>query len=339
MAIDSSSLTLAQWANQANDPLATKVTFSLLDFGTVLEDIPFITYPSMKVNGTRFTGNLATVNYRKLNEASAVTSSTASPYTEQAYIMSNMIDVDNKLRRDVNSLGDPMGVQLEAYLRSAGYDINDKFFNNDPVSGDPDAPIGLRYRLDNPSTMGTNSACKINGGGVDITQGAMTAATAATFIELIEQAFHEVDGGTDGNGVVIYMNRLVSRRFGRAVRMLGAGGGFDMTTDAFDRRVTKFRNATIRTIGVKADQSTEIITNTETAAGAEGASTFSSVYVAKYGEGYLQGWQFDSLPDSINYIGQRSDEPTHERVLIDYAFGMKHDHTRSIARIYNVKVS
>jgi hypothetical protein len=296
-------------------------------------------YKSMKVNGTRFTGNLATVNWRKLNEASVVTSSTATPYTEQAYILSNMIDVDKKLREDVNSIGDPMGVQLLAYLKAASYDLNDKFFNNDHLTGDADAPVGIRYRLDNPSTMGTNSACKINGSGVDITQGSMTAATAASFIELIEQALSEIDGGVDGNGCVLYMNRLVQRRLGRAIRMLGAGGGFEMVTDAFDRRVMKFRNATIRTIGLKADQSTEIITNTETSAGANGSSTFSSLYAVKYGEGYAQGWQYESIADSVQFIGQRSDEPTHERLIIDWAAGMRFDHTRAAARVFNIKVS
>lgn len=339
MAIDSSSLTLAQWANQANDPLATAVTFSLLDTGSVLEDIPFQTYKSMKFNGTRFTGNLATVNYRKLNESSVVTSSTATPYQENAYIMSNMIDIDQKLREDINSIDDPSAIQLMAYLRAASYDLNDKFINNNQVTGDADAPIGIRYRLDNPSTMGTNSACKVDCGAVDLTPGSMTAATAATFIEKVEQVLHEVDGGVNGDGVVLYMNRLLARRFGRAVRMLGAGGGFDMTTDAFGRRVTTFRNAVIREVGLKADQSTEIITNTETSAGADGASTYTSFYAVKYGEGYARGWQFDTLANSIQFIGQRSDEPTHERTLIDWAFGFRFQHTRSMGRGYGVKVA
>lgn len=331
----SGSLTLAQYAIQSNDPLVARVAFSLHEHGSVVQDWPLATKSTLKMNGVRFTGSLPTVNWRKINEASTVTSGTANPYTEQAFIMSNIIDVDRKLVDDENQISDPRGIQLEAYLRSVAYDMNDKFFNNNHVTGDEDAFVGIRARLDDSATWGTNSNCKIDASGVVMTN-SLTAASAGQFFENLDRALDEI-GSPNGDGCVIYMNRLLRRRASRAIKVMGAGGGFDMTDDAFDRRVETYRNARLRTVGVKSDQSTEIITNTEDATGADGASTFTSLYVVKYGEGYVQPWQM--APMRVEDIGVRTDEPTHYRLLVDWACGYVQNHTRAVARVYDIKVS
>lgn len=139
MSVDTSSLTLAQYAIQSNDPLVMAITYSLLEFDPVFQDIPLVTKPTLKVNGVRWTGNLPTVGWRKINESTSVTSGTPTPWSEQAFIVSNAIDVDIKLINDQNQISDPRVVQVNAWLKSLAYDFNDKFFNNDPVSGDTDA--------------------------------------------------------------------------------------------------------------------------------------------------------------------------------------------------------
>lgn len=334
MAISSSALTLAQWAKQANDPLALAVVNSLYTFGSVLAEVPIINRATLKVNGTRIQGNLATVNWRKINEDSVTTSSTATPYSEALYLFANNIDVDTKLLKDVNSIGDPRQVQLMAYLEALTYDINDKFFNNSPVTGDQEAPVGLRYRLDNATTWGVASSCKIDGGGVVVTPAGLTASTAGAFFELVEQAFQEL-GTQDGDNCVIYANRTMYRRMQTAIKIMGAGGGFDMTRDAFDRRVVMYRNAMIRVVGVKADQTTNIITNTETAAGADGSSDYTSLYVVRYGEDRFIPWQME--PMTVQNF-PLPDNPVMNRTFIDGSLGYVQNHTRAISRVYNIKI-
>lgn len=338
MAVSTSALTLADYAVQSNDPIVAKITDSLLRNGSVLADLPLVTRTSLLVNGVRWQGNLPTVNWGRINEDPTVTKGNPTPYQEQAYLVRNAIDVDKWLIRDENAIQDPRAVQIGGYLAALTYDINDKFINNDHVTGDVDAPTGLRYRLDNPSTYGVTSEMKIDGGGVDMTQGNMTAATANNFFELVGQTLDYM-GAPEGDGCVIYMNDTLRRRFERAVRLVGAGAGWSMVEDAFGRRIMKYRNATVADIGRKADQSTRIITNTETSAGAAGSSTYSSFYVVRYGEEYSMGWQLDELGNCLEDIGRIGNAGSTFRFLIDWGFGLYFQHTRGIARVYGVKMS
>lgn len=335
MAVSASALTLAQYAIMSNDPLVKQISYSLLMNAQVLMDLPLVTKKTILVNGVRWEGSLPSVNWSRLNVDPTVTSGTPTPYQEQAYIIRNAIDVDKFLVEDENQIVDPRGAQIDAYLTSVAYDINDKFINNDPISGDAQAPVGLRYRLDHYSTYGINSDMKIDGAGVDMTT-AMTAATAATFIELVQQTLDYM-GAPSGEGVTLYMNDTLKRRFARAIRILGAGAGFTMLKDAFGRTVEAFNNAQVKDIGRKADQTTRIILNTETSAGLAGASTYTSFYAVKYGEDAVFGWQFDALkPEDIGLIGNGG---STYRTKVDWAFGLVIRHTRAVARVYGVKIS
>lgn len=332
---DSNSLTLSEYAMMSNDPLVRKVTYSLLEMGNVLQDIPLTNAQTMLANGVRFLGaNLPGVNWGKLNQEPTVVKGKPSPFQEQAYLIRNSIDVDKKLVEDRNAISDPRGQQIEAYLRAVTYEINTQFINNNHVTGNSDCFTGLRYRLDNPTTYGVESEMKIDAGAVVMTT-SMTAASANTFIETVDQTLDYM-GSPDGSGVVLYMNDLLKRRFARAIRVLGAAAGFTTQRDAFDRQVEMYRGAVIRDIGRKADQSTRIITNTEDSAGVDGSSNYTSMYAVKYGEGYFTGWQFEPLvPRDLGLL----DNGVIYRTVFDWAFGLYMEHTRAVARVFGIKVS
>jgi hypothetical protein len=134
------------------------------------------------------------------------------------------------------------------------------------------------------------------------------------------------------------MNDYMKRRFDYLVRLLGAGAGWSMTSDAFGRSVTMYKNAKVVDIGRKADQTTRIITTTETSAGAAGASTHTSIYAAVYGEGRLIGWNFEALGDSVKDIGLIGGDGTIARLMIDWAVGLLPMHTRCMSRIYGLNL-
>lgn len=341
MAIDNNVITLADYANQSNVPQVQMIANSVYDIGSVIVDWPLYTQSSLSAKGVRLKNEgLPSVNWRKLNESTVVTKAQFDSFAEQAYILSNAIDTDVKLLQDENQIGGPgrvIGQNIEAYIQSAMLDVNDKFFNNNHLTGDEDAPVGIRWRLDNPSTWGTNSVCKIDAGGVDQTDGAISASNAVKFQYYLDKMLDEM-GAPDGSGVVIYMNRDLQRRLSMGAKLAGAGaGGFDATRDSFDRRVLTYRNAFIRTVGTKANGTTEVITSTESSAGADASSNYTSVYAVRYGENAFQPWQMNEL--GFQDIGVRSDEPTHYRVFIDWALGYIQFHNRAVARIYNIKVS
>jgi len=97
-----------------------------------------------------------------------------------------------------------------------------------------------------------------------------------------------------------------------------------------------YKGAVIRDPGYKSDQSTRIITNTEAATGLNGSSTFTSVYAVNFDTDHFAGWQFE--PPNVQDLGLIYNGAIY-RTLIDWAVGFYNASTRSIGRIYDIKVS
>lgn len=336
MAIGAGTVTLADYAQMSNSPLVQAVTYSLILYSNVLQDVPLQNKKSLIINGARFEGNLPSVNWSQLNAEGVTTKGTPTAYQEQAYIIRNYIDVDKFLVEEENAIVDPRSVQTEAYLKALTYDFNNKFFKNDHVTGDVNAPVGLRFRIDNGGTFGVRPENKIDAGGVDLSQSSATQATANKFIELLDQLLWSVDSPT-GQGVVLYMNEVMKRRFAFAMRLMGTSGGFDITKDQFNRTVEMYKGAVIRDPGYKADQATRIVTTTELANGtADTGGTYTSVYAVNYDTDHFSGWQFG--PPNVQDLGLIYNGAIY-RTLIDWAVGYNNASTRSIGRLYDIKLS
>src|SRR5882762_1897732 len=168
MTITATSMTLADYALQSNSPLIQAVTFSLIQNGNVMQDAPLVNNKSLIVNGARFEGNLPTVNWAQINAAGVTTKGTPTPWQEQAYIIRNYIDVDKVLVEDKNNITDPRATQVSAYNKALTYDMNFKFINNNHITGDGNAFVGIRARIDSGTTYGVRSENKIDGGAVDL---------------------------------------------------------------------------------------------------------------------------------------------------------------------------
>jgi hypothetical protein len=336
---DANSYTLADLALNSNDPMIRKISMSLIMNGNVMQDLPIENYASFKANGLRWQGAnaLPTVAWRALNQDPATTKGTPTPFEEQAYTLSNNIDIDSKLLRDVNAIQNPFAQQISAYLKAATYDFNDKFINNAPITGDENAIVGLRTRMDNPTIYGIETEMKIDA-AVDLSASPITSANANKFLEALQQAL-DFMGNPEGDGVVFYGNDLVLRKITSAVRILGAGGGFRFDQDAFDRTVTKYRNASFRDLGRKADQSTRIIPTTETNTGASGGTQYTSLYGVHFAmEDAFKAWNFDSLEQSVigPFLLQNG---VQQRVTIDWTVGLFQENTRAVSRLYDIKVA
>lgn len=343
MAVSANALSLAEYAvGYSNPPLARRVAMTLLERSSVLADIPLPTRSVLRAKGVRFTGSdLPTPSWAPLNQEPTVVKATPAPFEEQLYVIRNQIHVDRRLIADSGQIVNPVAAQVNAYLRSVAYTFDDAFFNNSHTAGDTNAIVGIRTRLDNPTVYAARSVNKINAGGVDMTQGAMTATTANNFIELIDSMLSAV-GSKNGDGVTLYMNETLHRRFARGIRMTGSGAGFRTDRDAFDRVVEMYRGAKVSTVGTKKDESTQIITNTETSGGADGASTYTSVYAVRWGDldgQYgLSGWQMEDLNSAVRDNGL-DDTGVIYRVTIDWGVGLYPVDEFGFARAYNIKIS
>lgn len=333
--ISASALSMAQYAVLSNEPMVKAVTFSLLDMGTALTDIPFVNKKTLISNGVRWTGNLPTVNWGAINSDPVTTVGAPTPYQEQAYVMRNAIDVDKVYVDDMNAITDPRGAQLAAYLKSVAYDFNKKFILNDHITGDTNSFVGIKARLDSPDVYGCWSSAKIDGGGVDLSLAAMTATTANHFIELLEQLLWSVDS-PNGEGVTLYMNEVMKRRFATALRTMGTTGGFAIVRDQFDRTVEKFMGAVVKDIGYEADQATRIIPTVESSAGAQSGGTYTSIYAVNYAPDHFFGWQYE--PVTAHDLGLMNNGVIY-RTMIDWAGGLMNANIRSLGRLYDIKLS
>jgi hypothetical protein len=336
---DTNALTLSEYAMQSNDPLVQKITFSLHKTMNAVQDIPLLTRKTFIQNGVRFVDNLPGVNWGQLNTPPTVTRGKPTPYQEQMYLVRNQFQIDAKFIGEQNAITNPLDIQIEAWMEAFAYDFNYKFINNahDGATGhDPNAPVGLRARLDNPSTYGVQSEMKISTGGIDISQSGLTQATANTFITYVQQLLDYMNV-PDGDGVVLYMNDYLKRRFEAAVRILGAGAGFTMTKDAFDRGISKYKEATIRDSGRKSDQVTRVILPTEDINGNDGGTNYTSLYAVKYGTDAFCGWQWEPLkPKNLGL------DPTNGvayNTVIDWGVGLWQPHNRAVGRLYGIKIS
>lgn len=335
MTVSTSALNLADYALNSNSPMVRAITWSLIDNGAAAQDIPFITKASLLANGVRFEGNLPSINWSQINAEGVTVKATPKAYQEQVFTFRNYVDVDKLLVQDINQITDPRATQASAVMKAVAYDFNDKFINNNHATGDANSFTGIRYRIDNGSTFGVRSENKINASSLDITRGAATQATANTLLELLDQLLWSVDS-PEGNGVTLYMNEVMHRRLAFLLRLMGTSGGFDITKDQFGRTVNMYKGAIVRDIGYKADQSTRIITNTEDSSGNNASSTFSSIYAVNYSTEHFFGWQF-SEPNAQD-LGLLNNGVIY-RTLFDWALGLMNNSTRSLGRIYGLKMS
>lgn len=347
MAIAAGTVTLADYALMSNNPLVRAITYSLIDNGSVIQDIPLVSKKSFTINGARFEGNLPTVNWSQLNAEGVSTKGTPTAYQEQVYILRNYIDVDKYIVEEENAIVDPRASQTEAYMKALTYDVNYKFIKNDHLSGDVNAPVGLKYRIANGGVFGVRPENSIDGGGVDLSLAGMSQATANKFLVLLDQLLWSVDS-PEGTGVTLYMNEVCKRQFAAAIRVMGTSGGFTIMRDQFDRTIQMYKGAIVRDIGYKADQATRIIAGNgvsgsgavgETAAGVDstGASaTFTSIYAVNYSTDHFFGWQFES--PNVQDLGLIYNGVIY-RTLIDWAVGLVNASTRSIARLFDIKLA
>jgi hypothetical protein len=339
MAIDTNAQTIADYARQSNDPAVQKITLSLLQNGSILDDLPLSTNESLKMTGSRLRGSgLPTVNWGRINKPPASVKAKTERYEEEVALIREIIPIDRRLLAQKNWIEDPIQTQLNALMEAHTYELNTTFFLNDPAdptNGNEDAWVGLRTRLDNPNLYGVESQMKIDAGALVMTT-AMTAANANSFLELVDQMLAYM-GSDDGEGVVFYCNWVLKARWARAIRVAGSGAGFSIAKDAYDRMVETYRKAKVRNIGWKADQSSLIISNTENSDGTDGSSNYTSLYAVRYGEGRFKGWQTNALkPENL---GRSTENGIMQNVLIDWGCGLWAPHSRSICRAFGIKTS
>ena len=341
MAVDANALTLVDYAQMRNDPLVTKIVMSLFDVGNLVDDIPLVTSQTLMQNGVRFIDNLPTPSWRQLNQLPTITKGTPTPWQEQLYIVSSQFQMEKRFLREKNAIQDPMEIQFNAWMEAWAYTWNNIFFNNaHDGTGDNNAPVGLKARIANFDQYGVASDMLIKGKdntATDIDLTSVSATAGNDLIDAVNQLLINMNAA-DGTNVVLYMNERMSIKFLRAIRTMGAGGGFNTQKDAFGRDIEYYRNAKIRRAGRTIGQTAQVLGD-EAQDGTAYTSGFryASIYGVRYGKDTFAGWQDCELkPQNLGV------DPTNGvmvNALIDWGVGLWQSHTRAIGRLQQIKVA
>jgi len=221
--------------------------------------------------------------------------------------------------------------------------MNDAFFNNTHrvIAGrnrtvNQDCFVGIRERLDNTQYQ-MATANKVLSTTVYTT---INAANANALLQEIANLFFAV-GAPEGDGCVLYCSEHMLTQLDAGIRILGAGGGFDMTRDAYGRSVTVYKNAKVRTAGRKAptaaNTQAQVITMTESMSGsADTGGTATSIYCVRYGTDSAFAWQM--APPMVQ-ADAWLDNGVTRAVTCEGGLGLNFPSTLAIARLYGIGVN
>lgn len=265
---------------------------------------------------------LPTVATRKINASFSQTHGTFKQKVEGKCIFGHEINVDVVL-----VAADPAQRQIQrrASAKAMAFKFNDMFINGNPAS---DEFKGLSMRADDIDALGgIYSDQKFDAGDTNAGRGCLYDDTSRHyFIDQVGKIIHNTaEHKPDG----LLMNAKMYLCFESVMRRLAL---LKQTEDAFGRIINTFQGVPLIDLGVNADQTTEVITNTESTGGSSGVET--SIYSVKYGEGeYL--WGIQQAPLDVKDLGEISSSPVFcDRV--SWVVGLAVANPKAIVRGYGI---
>lgn len=329
------ALTLAEYAVDPR-PLVAGVAKVLRDESLWMDVLPFPTIASLSVKAIREGAVLPNPSWRQAgNSHSSVKAVLPDEVQEQVFSIGNQLVTDKMYLQDKSPrLYDPVAYQIKMITRGIA-----RNFNNASINGLPgeDNPTGLFYRVMNDLPSDNRITADPAGGssGLDISPDtALALGTAARqLFDKLDQMLDVMGFGptVPASGVYLLCNTNFIQRYNSLARYSGL---LSTSQDALGRTFMDYRGAKFLDMGYKYDDSTKIIGNAETLAGAAlTGGTGTSVYGVRLGSEYFTGWQEYGL--EVSPFEPTDDKVTYKSV-IDWAVGLALSSKRSVARLYGI---
>ncbi len=324
------TMTLAHLAKIETQVLRKGIIMTLLRYSSMMEVIPWEAVSSLSSVAVR-TRILPTVAFRKINEGYTPNEGDLEQVWESVYGFGGEIKFDRVFEKIKNTIVDPKVTQTELKLKAMALTFNDYFINGDHAV-DEDGFEGLKKRVANMPSRQTVWAAASNAAALDVTA---STANAKTFFDKLEEAHYKCNRGQVN---AIFLNEAMYYGIGRAARyaQLASGGWLDVTKDSFDRTITTWKGAPLIDVGLKRDQSTEIITDSETAG--DSGSDATSIYMASFDmtEG-LTGIQLGDMEVYDPLAGGEAESTPTKLLRIDWWCGLASFGNYGITRLRNVE--
>ncbi len=318
------AMTLAEYAkiayNSGNLLLGNIADWFLME-SNVLQLIPWATDKHLAIQITA-NQTLPTVSWRKINAAFSESTGKFQQKIESKYIFGHYIDVDVVIAKAGDTIGDIRQNQRELSAKAMAFEFNDQFINGDPVN---DEFKGLLERVEDIRV--DYSSQYIDGGSTVTNNRGMLYDTTERhyFIDKVAELIHMV---IEHKPDAMYMNAKMYLAFEACMRREQL---LKQTEDMFGRIINTFQSVPLIDIGIKADQSNEIITNGENLSS---GSEETSIYGVKYGDGKYF-WGIQQEPMQVTDLGELQTISKY-RDKVEWVVGLAHSNPRSIARLFGM---
>ncbi|KKN77072.1 hypothetical protein LCGC14_0364110 [marine sediment metagenome] len=317
------ALTIAEMAAGMKDQVMAGIILQYARASQLFQKISFEATDSFTIK-TWQNKSVTDAVFRDIGSPYTETKDKFSELNEGIYLLGGSIDVDRALRlpgqREIDAWAENLLLQSKRYQ----YGFTNTFINGDR-DVNPDRFDGIKKRVEAAFVAGGVGLDQvIEAAGLDISS---SSANRQTFLDHLETAMYEVD---EGQVDLILTSKKGRFALGRVARREGL---LDTTKDQFDKTVPLFRGMPFEEAGTTGDQTTQIITSTETNAGASTGGTATSFYFIRFDKQHIQGWQMHE-PRRI-YDDIINDGVTH-RTVFEWPVGLSSFAIKSVVRLRGV---
>jgi hypothetical protein len=310
-------ITLPEYAKSQQDPVVRGMVETFARQTDFMEVMPFKSAAQGKYAYDREAA-LPGIAFRAINEEPEVSHGVINELVEQCYPMSGLLQYDRiKMKR----YGEGRRArELEMQMKAASAEWANTFIDGDNRS-DPREFSGMKARLAGISTT-PDSAVKEN----RVIVNNNSSGGGPLSLKALDIAIELVPGAN-----AILMNRRLRTLFTQAERDIDLTGHVIQTQNEGGRPVTRYAGIPIF-IGYEPDFHDDLFPFTEVGNGG-GSAVTSSIYVVRFGDGYVCGLQTSGM--EVIDVGH-TDRGVFHRDLVEWDSGMCIEHPYAAMRLSSI---
>lgn len=255
-------------AQASETKLEKGILLQVLRASDIIGLLPWITKNTLRIQGARMQ-NLPEVGFRQFNAGYTEDTGDLEQWTDGVFPFGGDIRIEKQYEGLDEMVEAPSVTHARMKLQALAMEFNYYFIEGTPAGG---GFTGLRHRI---MDAGTPARMRINlAAAGDSLKVFASAANTHDFIDAVHQGIKAVGGRADA----LIMNEHTYLGFTSALRRQNL---LAEDKDQFDRVVNSFNGAQLVDVGLRRDQTTEIITSTEDPGDADDDAT--SMYVVRFG--------------------------------------------------------
>jgi len=255
--------TLNDYLKASKDAMQKGFISDLLRYSDLMKIVPFAGHDDLQVTGSRWQ-SLPSVGFRKYGGGYSESTGKTEPVSETLALLGGDVKIE-KIGASKN-----LKTQMDMKAQATAFAFNHYFVNGDHAS-DPDGFEGIKKRVGNMATRQTIYLDSAGNGTGDALKVLASSANRQDWLDALHAAIKR------SSATHLLVNEDTFLGLGQVLRREGL---LETKTDAYGHEWSAFAGIPFVDIGLKADKSTEIITNTEDPG--DGGNDASSIYAVRF---------------------------------------------------------